>query len=251
MSFARHALIEARWNRSRLQRTVRLSKGVYFMSIRSVMLVGALMAASLAPGPASTASILDTGVPMGSGAPEILSTAQWLAGEFAVSSGEINQAYSLFAYLTQGAGQINDTFTFDVYSSSGFTNRPSNRPAPIFTATGTFTGNGWNSSGTQWIPTATGDYWLALQVTSSAQTNGLDAPVEALQKTGTVPALAFAYAPSSGQYTTSGAAPIGLEITATNSPGDSAGDGPLPLWASGALGAGLIGIASRRLKKVA
>jgi hypothetical protein len=39
-------------------------------------------------------------------------------------------------------------------------------------------------------------------------------------------------------------------IVSAAQPSDSTSDGPIPLWAIGALGAGLIGVASRRLKKV-
>jgi hypothetical protein len=200
----------------------------------------AIAALFLAPGLASADFILDTGTPTGTGGPQVLNTAQWLAGEFAVTAAETGQAYALSAYLTQGAGQVGDTFTFDVYAAgTGFTARASSRETPVFTATGTFTGNGWNFSSTDWTPTTAGSYWLALQVSSTTQTKGLDAPVETSASTGTVPALGFAYAPSSGQYTTTGAQPIGLEISTV----------PLPpsvwLLASGLL-AGLGWRAKRR-----
>jgi hypothetical protein len=206
---------------------------------KKLTIPAAIAALALLPALASADVILDTGTPTGTGAPQVLSTSQWLAGEFAVSAGDIGQAYALSAYLTQGAGQIGDTFTFDVYAAgSGFTARANTREAPVFTATGTFTGDGWNFSSTNWTPTTAGSYWLALQVSSTTQTKGLDAPVEASAGTGTVPALGFAYAPVSGQYTTSGALPIGLEVSAV----------PLPasfwLLASGLL-AGL-GFAARR-----
>jgi hypothetical protein len=73
---------------------------------------------------------------------------------------------------------------------------------------------------------------LALQVASTSDTRGLDAPSESSASTGTVPALAFAYAGSSGQYSTSGAPSIGLEVTASSPV-------PLPpsLWL---LGSGLL-----------
>ncbi len=44
---------------------------------------------------------------------------------------------------------------------------------------------------------------------------------------------------------------IGLEYQIYGAPVSASTDGPIPLWALGALGAGLVGIASRRLKKAA
>ena len=213
------------------------------MNIKTFTLAGAA-AAMLSPGIASASFILDTGTPTGTGGPVVLSTAQWLAGEFAVTAGEAGQAYAVSAYLTQGAGQVGDTFTFDVYAAgTGFTARASSREAPVFTGTGTFTGNGWNFSGTDWTPTAAGSYWLALQVSSTTQTKGLDAPLEASTATGTVPALAFAYTNSSLQYGIATTAPIGLEVTAV----------PLPpaLWLlGGGLLAGLGAARRRRLPRL-
>jgi hypothetical protein len=209
------------------------------MNMKTLAIAGAA-AALLSPGLASASFILDTGTPTGSAGPAILSYTQWLAGEFAVTAGETDQAYSLSAYLTEGAGQPGNTFTFDVYAAgSGFTARASSRETPVFTATGTFTANGWNFSSTNWTPTSAGNYWLALQVASPTDTAGLDAPAEASATTGTVAALGFAYAPSSGQYTTNSAPYIGLEIAAVPVPL------PPALWL---LGSGLlaVGTAARR-----
>lgn len=202
------------------------------------------LSACMAPGAAPAATVLDTGKPAGTAGPEVLSSSQWLAGEFAITSGATNQAYQLSAYLTQGLSEVGASFTFDIYANSGFTARAGTRPAPLFTATATFTGNGWNFAAADWTPTATGDYWLALQVTSSTMSPGLDAPVESSASTGPDPALGFAYTNASGQYTTTGAAPIGLDITSV-SPG-GATDAPLPPWALGALGIALAGLAARR-----
>lgn len=211
------------------------------MNKKSLALVGAIAAVALLPGIASASFILDTGTPTGTGAPVLLNTSQWLAGEFDVTAGETGQAYALSAYLTQGVGEPGDTFTFDIYAAgSGFTARASSREAPLYTGTGTFKANGWNFSSTDWTPSTAGDYWLALQVSSTTETKGLDAPVETSSSTGTVPAIAFAYAPSSGQYTLTGAPDIGLEVTAV----------PLPaaFWL---LGSGMIGLGAMARRRSA
>ncbi len=202
------------------------------------MIGAAIDCVLLLPGRASANTVLDTGTPTGTGAPALLNTAQWLAGEFAVSSGDTNQAYALSAYLTQGVGQPGDTFTFDIYSSTTFLSR--NRGNALFSSTGTFTANGWNLSSTDWTPTTAGDYWLALEVSSSTLTRGLDAPQLSSASVGAVPALAFAYNASAGQFATANAFPIGLEISAV----------PLPpavwLLGSGVLGLGAMARRRRR-----
>jgi hypothetical protein len=210
------------------------------MNMNAKLIGGALLAVSLAPGVASANFVLDTGTPTGTGAPVVLSTAQWLAGEFAVTAGE--DITDLSAYLTQGVGQPGDKFTFDIYSSTGFTGRASGRTV-VFSATGTFTANGWNTTAVNFTPTTSGDYWLALQVSSTTQTKGLDAPVEASGGTGTVPAIAYAYlgAGTSSEYTTTAAPAIGLEVTA-------AAPVPLPpaIWL---LGSGLLGFAGTMARR--
>lgn len=197
-------------------------------------IIVALAAFMLLPNFAKADFVLDTGAPAGSST-FVLNTADYYAGEFNDTTGAAITGLS--AYLTQGVGQPGDTFTFDIYANSGFTSRPNTRPAPLFTATGTFTTNGWNTTSVNWTPPSTGDYWLALQVSSTTQTKGLDLPGETSLTTGTMPALAFAFAGTSGQYSTSGAPGVGLEITESS---------PVPLpnsvWllASGLLGLGLM-----------
>lgn len=203
------------------------------MKTKSLLMGAAVAAVALVPGMASASFVLDTGVPAG-GSSYVLSSAQWVAGEFAVTAG--TDITDLSAYLTQGAGSVGDTFTFDIYSTAtSFTGRANSRSS-VFTATGTFTQNGWNTTAVNWTPTATGDYWLALQVGPTNSTKGLDLPSETSASTGTAPALGFAYLGSgtSGEYTTVGAPSIGLQVTA-------ASPVPLPpaLWL---LGSGLLGI---------
>jgi hypothetical protein len=199
------------------------------MNTKIAVIAGAVAAAYLAPGIASASFVLDTGTPTGTGAPEVLSTAQFLAGEFAVTAGE--NITELSAYLTQGAGQPGDTFTFDIYSGSGLIAR---NASPVFSTTGTFTTNGWNSAAVNWTPTTTGDYWLALQVASTTDTKGLDAPTETSTSTGTAPALAFAYSTGGSAAYKSTSTGIGLEVTAAS---------PVPLPAGiWLLGSGVLGL---------
>src|SRR5271170_968251 len=174
--------------------------------------------AFLLSGVASANFVLDTGTPTSDiGSPvSPLSTAQFLADEFAVTGPELITSVS--AYLTLGAGaagNIGDTFTIDLYSNTSFTGR-ANQRVLLDTATGTFTGNGWNTTTiTNWAPiTTAGDYWLALQVSSTTQTKGLDAPGAGIStSSGSAAAVGFAYTGTNGQYVLSSAAPVAMQIT--------------------------------------
>jgi len=192
-----------------------------------LFLAAALALAALEPGIASASFVLDTGTPTGTTS-VVLNSSGWYAAEFSVSAGETIDALS--AYLTQGSGQPGNTFTWDIYSSSGqFTG--ANRDAATFITTGTFTANGWNTTAVNWTPTTTGLYWVALQVTGASQTPGLDLPTESSTSTGTVPATAFASAGTNGRYALETANPVGLEVSAV----------PLPA-AAWLLGSGLLGL---------
>ena len=196
------------------------------MSIKTTSIVGALLTAAVfAPSLASASFVLDTGTPTSdTGAPVgTLSTSNWVAAEFDVTNA--NQLVNdLQVYLTEGSGNVGDKFTVDIYASgSGFTSTRSSGRTLDYTTTGTFTANGWNDVAMNWTPTASGDYWVALQVSSTSQTKGLSLPgagittASAATPSGTAPALAFAYAGTSGAYTiestTAPTSPFGIELS--------------------------------------
>jgi len=211
------------------------------MNRKTTLLGGALAATVLLlPGVSAATMLLDTGIPGGSAGPAELSTVSWSAAEFAAQAGE--DVTSLSAYVTagDGKGKLGDSFTFDIFSANSFINvRTGQLGTPLATATATYEGDGWTTASVNWItPGAagtSGDYWVALEVSSTSMTNGLDLPQEVSNTTGTAPALGFATL-SSGKFTQNGALPFGVEVTA-------ASPVPLPpavwLFASGLLGLGL------------
>ena len=183
------------------------------MKMKSIAVALTLM--TLGPGFAFGQTFdLNTGIPGGS-TNAILNSSDWYAAEFAVAAGQT--VTSLSAYLTQGAGQPGNTYTWDIYSAAGqFTGSIAGREAPAATATGTFAANGWNTVNVNFTGLSAGDYWAALQVSSSAQTPGLDLPEETSATTGTQPALDFAFAGTNHQYTASTSDPaFGVQVTAS------------------------------------
>src|SRR5579859_3509275 len=108
----------------------------------------ALALPALVPGIGSATMVLDTGTPTGNGV--LLNTTGWYAAEFSLSAGQT--VTQLSAYLNQGAGGVGSTFTWDIYSAAGTFLGP-NRESPSFSTTGTFTGNGWNTTNVSWAPT--------------------------------------------------------------------------------------------------
>jgi hypothetical protein len=211
------------------------------MNKKTTLLGGVLAATFLLPGIAGATMLLDTGIPNGSGGPAELGTASWSAAEFAAPAG--TDVLSLSAYLSANdTGVSGDTFTFAIYSASSFIGVRSSQLAPLATAVATYEGGtGWTTAGVNWIAPAVAqggsdDYWLALEVTSTNRTNGLDLPQETSSTTGTMPALGFATL-SSGKFTETGALRIGVEVSTTPTV-------PLPpavwLFGSGVLGLALL-----------
>jgi hypothetical protein len=203
------------------------------------MMVGAAVAiAAIQSQTASASFVLDTGTPPSSGTSSVvLNSSDWYAAEFTVGSGET--LTELSAYLTQGAGQVGNTFTWDLYSASGVF-LGANRELPTDSTSGTFNANGWNSTSIDWSVGA-GTYWIALQVSSASQTPGLDLVTQTSTSTGTAPAQGFAFAGTNGRYSVETNAPFGVEVSAV----------PLPaaVWLLGSALAGLgFGVRRRQLR---
>jgi hypothetical protein len=212
------------------------------MHSKTTLMGGALAAMTLVPALANASLVLDTGTPTaGASLNEVDSSPQWFAAEFSLSAGSTVTALSVYLQQPTGLGQVGDTYTLDIFGAAGFTGRQSGQQLD-YSTTGKFTASdAWNttnlagtSSGT-WTATTTGSYWVAIEVSSSAQTRGLDLPTTT--NNGTAPASGFAFLDSNtnNQFTTNGAPDVGFQVTATTAV-------PVPAGASWLLGGGLLGI---------
>jgi hypothetical protein len=203
------------------------------MNNKITVIGGAIAAALLAPGMASASLLLDTGVPADANTTYTLNSGQWFAGEFHATGGE--DIKSVAAYLAQGSANTNYELTFDLYSSSttsGLFARATSR-SPLESVSAVYTTDGWTSAAVDWAVPTEGDYWLAVQVTNTTQTGGLDMPGLATQ-TGTAPAEGFAFSTNGAQYKSLAGDGVGLQVSTV----------PLPpgfwLFASGLLGLGAL-----------
>lgn len=190
-----------------------------------------LAAVELNTGSAST-FILDTGTPQGTTFP-ILNSIDWFGAEFSAAAGET--ITELSAYLDPNIGGQGTAFTFAIYSNTGFIGGRNLKAD--YSVGATFESSGWNSAVSNWTVPTTGDYWVVLEMRSSA----LDLVTEVSDSIGTVPALAFADATSSSHiFSTETADPFGIEVTATPLPV------ALPLFATSLGGLGLFGWLKKR-----
>jgi hypothetical protein len=200
---------------------------------RKLAFVAALALAAVVPNIASaSAFILDTGTPQGATFP-ILNSVDWFAAEFSATAGET--VTQLSAYLNPNIGGQGTPFTFAIYSGTGFIG--GRNLTAQYSVGATFESSGWNSTVANWTVPTTGDYWVVLEMTSSA----LDLVTETSDTTGTVPALAFADTTASSHiFAAQTADPFGIEVTATPLPA------ALPLFVTGLGGLGLLGWRRKR-----
>jgi hypothetical protein len=203
--------------------------------------VVAFSLAAVQPGPASASTyILDTGTPAAGGASfPILSQGQWFAAEFSATAGEtIND---LSAYLNQGSGGAGTAFTFAIYSDAAGFLSARTAATPIYTVGSTFEANGWNSSTANWTAPTTGDYWVAVEMSSCTRNcPELDLVTEASDSTGTAPALAFASAEANHAFALETADPFGIEVSVASAVPEAG------TWAMMLLGFAGIGLMAHR-----
>jgi hypothetical protein len=175
--------------------------------------VAAFSFAALQPdiAPASTL-ILDTGTPQGTAFP-ILNANDWFAAEFAATAGEtITQ---LSAYLEPNISGQGTAFTFAIYSNTGFIS--GRNLSALYSVGTTYQNIGWNSTAANWTVPTTGDYWVAVEM--STLRTGLDLVTETSNTTGTVPALAFADTSASTHiFSKQTVNPFGIEVAAVPEP---------------------------------
>ena len=202
-------------------------------------LVASTAVVCLAPAIANAALVLDTGTPTAGANLEELGTSQWFAAEFALSAGQTVTSLSTFLSGNTGA-----SYTLDIFSGA-FTGVRQSAQTLDYSATGTFTtDNAWNTTNTNWTATTNGDYWVAIELTSTLP-RGSVVNLETTANNGTAPALGFAYLGSStnGEFTTSGAPDVAFQVNATT---------PVPLPATAwLLGGGLLGFLGFRRSRVA
>jgi hypothetical protein len=195
--------------------------------------IAAALAILTLPGIASAQFLLDTGTPTQFTSPLSVSSASSYGVEFSLTAGESLQQIAL--YLTPGSQNYqNQYLTLNLYNVNLTT---ATNPSVLQSFQLQYTASGWNSTATSYVAPATGTYWLTVQTASSGYT--LDAPEEATQPTGTVPAIEFAVK-GTRTYTVNNSASFGIQIGTAPEPSS---------WALGLLAFGFLaflGIRSRR-----
>jgi hypothetical protein len=165
----------------------------------------ALAAAFVLPQMANAQYLLDTGTPTQFAAPLSIASTGGDAVEFSLTAGQSLQQIAL--YLTPGSGNYqNQYLTLNLFNVNLTT---ATSPSALTSFQLEYTASGWNSTSTSYVAPTTGDYWLTLATSSSGYT--FDAPEEATQPTGTVPAIEFA-TKGSRTYSVNNSASFGIQI---------------------------------------
>jgi hypothetical protein len=188
------------------------------------------LAAFFLPGIASAQYLLDTGTPTNFTTPLSISSAGGDAVEFSLTQGESLQQIAL--YLTAGTGNFQNQFlTLNLFDQNLTTDAT---PSAITSFQLEYTASGWNSLTTSYQAPVTGDYWLTIATSSSGYT--FEAPGEATQPTGTVPAINFE-TKGSREYSINNSASFGIQIGAVPEPSS---------WALGLIAAATLFCLRRR-----
>jgi hypothetical protein len=179
---------------------------------RCMKFLGFLAAAALAALTSTFASadvdVLNTGTPTGSGGPVELNNGTIFAVEFQLNAGQ--SLTSVSTYFTQGDVSTGSSFDYFIYANPLSRNEvASANAAELWSGT-----PGWDSStNLSFTAQTTGDYWLAIEGTSS---QFLYLPGLSSATAGSTPALGFETKSGANWVTTT--ADYGVEITATPEP---------------------------------
>jgi hypothetical protein len=159
---------------------------------------------------AHAATVVDTGAPDGAAVGSYaFDGVDWYAAE--VSFAGASNIDAIFGHVL--GGTTGETFTVSLYADDG-ANLPG---AQLYTASATFTANGWNGlSGLSGWSVGAGDYWVGLEILGT-DTLGSGSVTGALLDQGAPSPLArWAWDSTGGfGYDSLGAASIGLRVDAS------------------------------------
>jgi len=175
-----------------------------FMGLFAVAAVAALTSTWAS----ADVDVLNTGTPTGTGAPFELNNGTIFAVEFQLNAGQ--SLTSVSTYFTQGDVSTGSSFDYFIYANPLSRNESASaNAAELWSGT-----PGWDTStNLSFTAKTTGDYWLAIEGTSS---QFLDLPELTSQTAGSTPALGWET--KSGANWASTTADYGVEITATPEP---------------------------------